>query len=50
MPLIYMMFVSPCDRARNSASIVEQATTSCFLLLHVIRFPTKNVQYLVVDL
>ncbi|MFS7992594.1 hypothetical protein Hanom_Chr12g01084131 [Helianthus anomalus] len=35
---------------RNSASALERATTFCFLLLHVTRFPPTRVKYPDVDL
>ena len=47
--LIHIILVSQCAKALNSASVLDR-TTSCFLLLHVMRFLAKNVQYPVVDL
>ncbi|RDX64693.1 hypothetical protein CR513_56725, partial [Mucuna pruriens] len=35
----------PCAMARNSASALDRATTFCFLLLQVTRFPPRNIQY-----
>ena len=35
--------------ALYSAFALDLATTVCFLLLQVIRFPPRKVQYLVVD-
>ncbi|RDY11996.1 hypothetical protein CR513_03231, partial [Mucuna pruriens] len=40
----------PCAMARNSTSTLDQATTFCFLLLKVTRFPPRNIQYSEVDL
>ena len=48
--LFHTISVSPCATALNSTSVLDLATTSCLLLIHVIRFQPKNVQYPVVDL
>ncbi|RDX94890.1 hypothetical protein CR513_22679, partial [Mucuna pruriens] len=40
----------PCTIARNSAAALDRATTFCFLLLQVTKFPPRMVQYLVMDL
>ncbi|KAK9204488.1 hypothetical protein WN943_014749 [Citrus x changshan-huyou] len=40
----------PCATALNSASALLLATTDCFLLLQVTKFPPTNVQYPEVDL
>ncbi|XP_024989207.1 uncharacterized protein LOC112523761 [Cynara cardunculus var. scolymus] len=42
--------VIPLAIPRNSAYALERATTSCFLLLHVTRFPPTKVKYPAVDL
>jgi hypothetical protein len=41
----HIPFVIP----QNSASALERATTFCFLLLHVIKFPPMKVKYPDVD-
>ncbi|RDY07787.1 hypothetical protein CR513_08048, partial [Mucuna pruriens] len=40
----------PYAMARNFASVLDRATTFCFLLLQVTRFPPRNIQYPEVDL
>ena len=40
----------PCVIALNSVFVIDMATTTCFLLLQVIRFPPRNVQKAEVDL
>ncbi|KAL2320145.1 hypothetical protein Fmac_029114 [Flemingia macrophylla] len=40
----------PCAIALNSASALDLATTLCFLLFQVTRFPPRKVQYPIVDL
>ncbi|KAJ0826795.1 hypothetical protein HanRHA438_Chr17g0818341 [Helianthus annuus] len=41
---------NPRAMPRNSASALDKATTFCFLLFHVTKFPPTKVKYPEVDL
>ncbi|MFS7906388.1 hypothetical protein Hanom_Chr01g00058631 [Helianthus anomalus] len=47
---IHNISVRPRAIPRNSASALDRATTFCFLLLQVTRFPPTRVKYPDVDL
>ncbi|KAM0017917.1 hypothetical protein Hdeb2414_s0027g00693371 [Helianthus debilis subsp. tardiflorus] len=47
---IHSISVRPRAIPRNSASALDRATTFCFLLLQVTRFPPTKVKYPDVDL
>ena len=49
-PRIHITSSIPLDKALNSASVLDLKTMFCFLLLYLIRFPPKRMQYPIVDL